>query len=236
MSEHEVPSVRDLGSLRLPLIGEVVGTDEPGVPFAVTDAAGAIVEPVAEFMRDFGACDMSSASCRSYAYDLLPWWRWLAVIGVAWDKATRTDVRDLVLWLQQAPNPQRIRTQADAAAAGSVNAKTDKTYLSEGYAPRTISHQLAVLTSFYGFHRDFGRGPVVCPVPAQDRVTVHTSPLFPVKRRRRADYRQKVPKTLPRALSEELWIELFAAMRCHRDRAILAAYISSGCARASCWA
>jgi hypothetical protein len=89
MSESLVPPVRDLARLTLPVVGEVVTTDEPDVPFTVTDAAGEWVEPVTDFMRDFSAGDMSRTSCRSYAYDLLRWWRWLAAIAVPWDEAQR---------------------------------------------------------------------------------------------------------------------------------------------------
>jgi integrase len=213
-------------------VGEVVTTDEPDVPFTITDAAGEPVEPVTEFMQDFRAGDMSRTSCRSYAYDLLRWWRWLAAIAVPWDEAQRTDVRDLVRWLRTAPNPQRVRSRPGAPATGTVNARTGKRYLSAGYAPSTINHQLAVLVTFYEFHRHFGRGPVASPVPAASRdgarSNAHGNPMFPVMPHRRAAYRQKVPERLPRALSDELWTELFASLRCHRDRAILATYISSG--------
>jgi integrase len=113
-----------------------------------------------------------------------------------------------------------------------VNARTGKRYLSAGCAPSTINHQLAVLVTFYEFHRHFGRGPVVSPVPAASRdgarPNAHGNPMFPVMPHRRAAYRQKVPERAPRALSDELWTELFASLRCHRDRAILATYISSG--------
>src|SRR5438046_10387500 len=104
MSEFVVPPVQDLARLTLPLVGEVVTIDELDVPYTVTDATGQPVEPVTEFMRDFSAGDVSVTSCRSYAYDLLRWWRWLAAIAVGWDQAQRTDVRDLVRWLRTAPN------------------------------------------------------------------------------------------------------------------------------------
>lgn len=236
MSEFPVPPVRDLLQLTVPVVGDVVTTDEPDVPFTITDAAGEPVEPVTEFMRDFGAGDVSTTSCRSYAYDLLRWWRWLAAIGVAWDRVERADVRDLVRWLRIAPNPQRKRSQPNAPVPGTVNPRTGKKYLAAGYAARTINHQLAVLATFYDFHRYYGRGPVISPVPVPGRggarPNAHGNPMLPVLPHRRAAYRQKVPERLPRALPEELWTELFAAMRCHRDRAILATYISSG-ARAS---
>ena len=232
MSEFSVPPVRDLLRLKLPMVGDVVTTSEPDVPFTVTDAAGEQVEPVTEFMRDFSAGDASPASCRSYAYDLLRWWRWLAAIEVAWDQAVRTDVRDLVRWLRTAPNPQRERRRDSAPAPGTVNQRTGKRYLAAGYAATTINHQLAVLATFYDFHLHYGRGPAVSPVPPAGRgggrPNAHGNPLLPVLPYRRAAYRQKVPDRLPRALPDDLWNDLFTAMRCNRDRAILATYISSG--------
>ena len=59
-----------------------------GVAWVVQDAEGLIVGPVAEFLRDFAARGNSAGSVRSYAYVLLRWWRWLAAVGVDWDRAT----------------------------------------------------------------------------------------------------------------------------------------------------
>jgi site-specific recombinase XerD len=223
---------RDVAGLQLPLVGCVSAGDEPGLPFSVADVAGRPVAVISAFLRDMTAGDMPASSCRSYAYDLLRWWRFLSAVDVAWDRAVREDVRDLVLWLRQAPNPQRERNQAGAPAPGSLNAKTGKPYLSEGYAPRTINHQLAVLHRFYEFHLAASRGPLLNPVPAAardgGRPGAHGNPLLPFIPHRRGPYRQKVPERVPRSLSDDLWNELFAAMTSHRDRAILAIYVSSG--------
>lgn len=229
---------RDIERLTLPLIGTVVETDRKDVPFTITDAAGTEVLPVNEFMRDFVASDSRTSSCRSYAYDLLRWWRWLAAIGVEWDRAQRTDVRDLVLFLRTVGNPQRKRRRPDAPKPGSINSRTGKAYLREGYAPRTINHQLAVLATFYDFHCHAGTGPLQNPVPVgggQDgsaRPNAHGNPMFPMVPHRRAAFRQRVPDQAPRAIPDSLWVEIFAALKSNRDRAILATYISSG-ARAS---
>jgi site-specific recombinase XerC len=72
---------------------------------------------------------------------------------------------------------------------------------------------------------------VVNPVPvsAQRRqVLAHRSPLEPVPVVRRARLRQRVPQQTPRAIPDALWEELFAAMGCDRDRALLECYVSSG--------
>jgi integrase len=110
-----------------------------------------------------------------------------------------------------------------------------KATLQAGYAPRTIAHALTVVHGFYAFHQHYGRGPVVNPVPeSRDRRArlAHCSPLEAPAHTRRARLRPKVRERQPRAIPDRLWDELFAQMRCDRDRALLACYVSSG-ARAS---
>lgn len=74
----------------------------------------------------------------------------------------------------------------------------------------------------YAFHQHYGWGPVVN--------------LVPESRDRRARLRPKVRERQPRAIPDRLWDELFAQMKCDRDRALLpccpaallACYVSSG--------
>ncbi|HKT04205.1 MAG TPA: tyrosine-type recombinase/integrase [Rugosimonospora sp.] len=175
--------------------------------------------------------DASPLTCRSYGFDLLRWHRLLWFLGIEWDRATEADVATLVAWLRAARNPQRRRSLPGSPPAGSVNLKTGKASLRAGYAPRTINHALTVVHGFYAFHGRFGAGPVVNPVPvsAQRRqVLAHRSPLEPVPVVRRARLRQRVPQQAPRAIPDALWDELFAAMGCDRDRALLECYVSSG--------
>ena len=122
-----------------------------GVAWVVQDAEGLIVGPVAEFLRDFAARGNSAGSVRSYAYVLLRWWRWLAAVGVDWDRATAAEVRDLVLWLQLHPKPRRSARTLSADLVGTVNPKTGKQYLDDHYAARTIRHNNAALASFYEY-------------------------------------------------------------------------------------
>jgi integrase len=89
--------------------------------------------------------------------------------------------------------------------------------------------------SFYAFHLSNGAGPLVNPVPgtAQRRLLLaHRSPLEPLPPVRRVALRQKVPARQPRSVPDAMWAELAGAMRCTRDRALLACYVASG-ARAS---
>jgi integrase len=219
----------------VPSVGVVLAGRSVQLPFFVADGIGGEIGPVSAFLRDLMLGDASPLTCRSYAFDLLRWHRLLWCLGTGWEKATEADVATLVGWLRTARNPQRERTRPGSAPAGSVNLKTGKPSLRTGYAPATINHALTVVHGFYSFHRRFGDGPVINPVPVsvqRRQVLAHRSPLEPVPFVRRARLRQKVPRQAPRAVPDALWDELFAAMGCDRDRALLEFYVSSG-ARAS---
>src|SRR6266511_4053713 len=64
------------------------------------------------------------------------------------------------------------------------------------------------------------------------RALAHASPLELPRSHRRARLRPKIQPRQPRAIPDAQWEELFGRMRCTRDRALLACYVSSG-ARAS---
>jgi integrase len=135
--------------------------------------------------------------------------------------------------MRNAPNPQRRRR--DPGLCGAVNLKTGKPYPAAGYARATIKHALTVVRGFYAFHLHAGAGPLVNPVPEGPQwrlLLAHRSPLEPAPSAGRSPLRQKVPVRPPRSIPDARWAELFAAMRCTRDRALLACYVSSG-ARAS---
>lgn len=216
----------------MPSIGTVVATGDASLPYRVLDDAGAEIGPVSEFLHEMTAGNCSSSTCRSYAFDLLRWFRLLGALGVGWERAGRDEVREMVVWLRSAANPQRRRTDPQAPAPGSVNARTGKPHLAEGYAPATINHALSVVAGFYDFHLGQGRGPVINPVPAPSRrgarVHAHHSPLEPFRGHRRAPYRQRQLAAPPRSIPDELFDELFAALVCDRDRAIVSFYVSSG--------
>ncbi len=219
------------GRARLPRIGEVVGGPGPGLPWLVRDGAGREVEPVSSYLRDRMLGDISPLTCRSYAHDLLRWFRVLWAVDVGWEQATEAEVAALVGWLRSAPNPQRERRRESGYPAGSVNPKTGKPVPAAGYAPATIAHNLSVVHEFYAFHLHFGRGPAVNPVPgsrARRAALAHVSPLERPRPHRRGRLRPKVPARQPRAIPDPQWDELFAQMGCARDQALLACYVSSG--------
>jgi site-specific recombinase XerD len=224
--------IRDISKLVVPRVGRVV--PRPGeVP--CWQLQNAIEEPVIavqQYLTDFAARDMSPASVRSYALALQRWHRVLWALGVEWDRATTAETRDFVLWMRQARKHRP--TEPNTHVPGSVNTRTGKRYLGDAYAPRTINHNLAVVGEFYAFHMDAGRGPVRNPVPERrdpqtgQRFGAHHNPLQPLRQTSRAAYRQREPRRVPRSLPDSAVDELFAELTCHRDRALIAFYLSSG--------
>jgi site-specific recombinase XerC len=57
---------------------------------------------------------------------------------------------------------------------------------------------------------------------------MHRSPIEPTRSFRRARLRQKSVASSPRSIPQPRWEALFAALECDRDRALLAAFVSSG--------
>ncbi|MGQ9406369.1 tyrosine-type recombinase/integrase [Mycolicibacterium gilvum] len=110
---------------------------------------------------------------------------------------------------------------------------TGKAELSGKYAPRTINHQLSVLFGFYDHACAVDLGPLVNPVPAQrarqgGRPHAHHNPMEDFAIFRRANYRQKTPRPVWRAIPDDAAAALFNALRSHRDRALVSFYLSSG--------
>jgi len=219
------------GRIPVPQTGLVVAVSRLHPPFVVVDADGTEVVVVTEYLRDLAVSDCSPLTCRSYAFALLRWFRVLWLLGVDWDRATESEVTVLVGWFRSAANPQRRRRRSGSAEPGAVNLRTGKPTPAAGYAPRTVNHALSVVSGFYDYHGHHGRGPVANPVPSSPqrrRALVHRSPLEPKPIVGRARLRQRVPDRPPRAIPDPLWDELFAAMGCERDRALLELAVDSG--------
>lgn len=232
-----ITTVRDVASLAVGRAGRVEETGDRLLPFRLVDEQGAEVPAVTEFLHHMLADDASPASLRSYAYELLAWFRFLDAVMVAWDLAGRAEARDFALWLKTARKPQRHRGPG-APAPGSVNPVTGKATPGENYAARTRRHARAVIRSFYEYHREMHGRPLINPFPqakgAEDgRLNAHHNPMLPFRLpSRRAQYQPKEPRPAPRSIPDQAFSDLFAALACNRDRALIAFWISSG-ARAS---
>jgi len=219
--------------LIVPTVGRLVPVAEsPGEPYRLLDAAGAAVEPVGVFFRELVASGRSTATVRSYGMDLLRWWRFLAAVEVAWDRASRIDARDFSCWIQAAAKP-RGRRVASGEAAGAANPVTGKSTRGSGYAAATVAHCETVLRAFYDFHLETGEGPMVNPFPLDrsrraGRANAHHNPMSGFRRERVGRYRPRVPQRVPRGILDEKFDEIFGLLRSDRDRALVAFWISTG--------
>ncbi|MGO9140250.1 MAG: site-specific integrase [Streptosporangiaceae bacterium] len=89
----------------VPRAGSVQRTGDPWEPFRLIDPEGAVVAPAVVYLRELQACGRPENTLRSYAIALLRWFRFLRVIGVPWDQATRIEARDFCCWIQIAVKP-----------------------------------------------------------------------------------------------------------------------------------
>ena len=226
-------SSQDLVTLIVPQVGSLQLTKDPWEPWRLLDAQGLPVEAAAVFFRDLLASGRSAATVRSYGLDLLRWFRFLWAIGIPWDRASRSEARDFSRWLQVAGKPTRTHwrrrddpTEPPARASATV-----------AYSVSVRAHSETVLRGFYDFHRDAGSGPVLNPFPLDRsrrgrRANAHHNPMEPVRNERAGLYRPRLATQIPRSVPDAEFNEIFARLPSHRDRALVAFYVSTG-ARAS---
>jgi site-specific recombinase XerD len=203
---------RDLAVLVVPQAGRLAATGDRYEPYRMAGPDGVGVEAVTAFFRDLLAAGRAESTVRSYGMDLLRWFRFIWAIEVAWDRATRIEARDFSRWLQ---------------AGGDGRA----------YAPSVRAHSETVLRAFYDFHQDVGTGPIINPFPLHrsrrgGRANAHHNPMETYRNERSGLYRPRVPSRIPRSVPDEQFNEIFAGLPSHRDRALVAFYVSTG-ARAS---
>jgi len=226
----EGESSRDLAALVVQLVGGLSETGERYEPYRLVDADGTVVEPVASYFRDLLAAGRAEATVRSYGMDLLRWFRFLRAAGVRWDRATRAEARDFSRWLQVAGKQARPHWRGGDAGGGAA-------VPAGAYAPSVRAHSETVLRAFYDFHLDAGSGPLVNPFPLDrsrrgGRAHAHHNPMEPFRSERSGLYRPRVPDRIPRSVPDSEFNEIFARLPSHRDRALVAFYVSTG-ARAS---
>lgn len=213
----------------VPRAGRLLATGDRYEPYRLIDGDGAVVAGAAAFFCDLLAAGCAETTVRSYASDLLRWFRflWADTDGVAWDRATRVEARDFSRWLQVAGKQSRPRAEGRAPSLVSGG----------GFAPSVRAHSETVLRTFYEFHKEAGTGPIVNPFPLDrsrrgGRAQAHHNPMEPFVNERSGLYRPRVPNRIPRSVPDDEFNEIFARLPSHRDRALVAFYVSTG-ARAS---
>lgn len=240
INDENVP--RNLSRLVVPLLGSLESTGDPFAPYRLVDGEGATVRPAAAFFAELAACGRPATTQRSYGMDLLRWFRFLWALGVGWDQATRAEARDFIRWLQIAVKPRRPHWRNRAggvpdsqapAATPKVNAVTGKPYRGDRFEAATVAHCESVVRGFYDFHLEAGSGPMLNPFPLSrharsGRAGAHHNPMEPFERERRGRYRPKVVTRAPRSIPDERFDALFAQLGSHRDRALVAFWVSTG--------
>lgn len=229
----------DLSRLALPQVGSLEATRNPLQPYRLLDAAGAPVSAADAYFAELAACGRPATTQRSYGMDLLRWFRFLAAVGVDWEKATRVEARDFCRFLASAPKPSRPHWRRPddppvpvRANPKAPNALTGKRPPGLRYAPATVAHAETVLRAFYDFHLEAGSGPLANPFPlvrgVRGRIAAHHNPLEPFARTRRGRYRPKLTEPTLRMIPDAAFDQLFAKLSSQRDRALVAFYVSSG--------
>ncbi len=219
-------AVRDVDGLRLQRTGTVVATGRRGDPYALR------FDPTVDYLFAHYLAEVAAGGApltvRKYAYGCLSLVRYAAAFDTDLAVWTRTEVRDMVRHLQQADNPQRLRSaNTDTPMPGTMHLATGKRYLEDGYAPRYINGLLVPARGFFEWYSGNG-GPVANPVPAaagQDptlrSINAGHNPLEPFKRPlKRGILRQRVPEWLPRRIRPEHLDILRADVRTERDIAM----------------
>ena len=202
-------------------------------PYRLVGADGVVVAAAAAFFRDLLAAGRAESTVRSYGMDLLRWFRFLRAAGVrlgSGDSCRGPRFLQVAAGCRQAGPAALARAVEPPARGGAVPA-------GEAYAPSVRAHSETVLRAFYDFHLDAGSGPIVNPFPLDrsrrgGRAHAHHNPMEPYRNERSGLYRPRVPDRIPRSVPDSEFNEIFAGLPSHRDRALVAFYVSTG-ARAS---
>jgi integrase len=228
MSNEQQRQSNDHALTVVALAGRLVEMGDLAEPYRIVDGDGVVVEPVVVYFRELQATGRSVATVRSYGMDLLRWFRFLWAIGVAWERATRVEAREFARWLQVSGKPARPhwrgRERQDVTAGRSSG---------RAYSVSVRAHSETVLRGFYGFHREAGTGPLLNPFPLDRsrrgrRAHAHHNPMDPQRNERTGRYRPTVASRIPRSIPDSEFNEIFARLPSHRDRALVAFFVSTG--------
>jgi integrase len=236
-----------MAGLVVPSAGCLQATGGPWDPYRLIDPSGEVVGPVTVYLRDLQAAGRTAATHRSYGMDLLRWFRFCWAIGAPWDQATRSEARDFCRWLQVAGKPVSAHWRAERGEAAeraadiavspsarrTTNPVTGKLAPGSRYAASTAAHCESVLRQFYDFHLEAGSGPMVNPFPLDrgrrgGRANAHHNPMDPHRNQRSGLFRPRLVQRIPRSIADERFSELFAQLTSHRDRALVAFWVSTG--------
>ena len=218
---------RELATLSVPLLGRLEQTCDPWLPFRLVDGGGVVVEGVSVYFRELQAEGKPGTTIRSYGMDLLRWFRFLWAIGVAWHRASRVEAREFSRWMLLGGKPVRPHWRRRRAAR-------------RGRSPRWALLAFGSCAQRDGVARllrlpPSSRAAVRCSTRSRwtgrggaGRAHAHHNPMEPHRNERTGLYRPTVPSRIPRSIPDEEFNEIFARLPSHRDRALVAFYVSTG--------
>jgi site-specific recombinase XerD len=201
-------------------IFRVVQTAEGPSGWSVMDGEGVTVTEIQGYLDHVGALAFSKHTLRSYAFDLLVFWRWLADTGRGvWSVGT-SDLLEYIRWEKERRNPQH------PGAGGKVRRIEDGR--ADGMSVLTINRRLAAIHGLY--EHLMAKEPERIqrnPVPRRQVVRSwqcrgRSRGLLGHLQRRVTEnaLRLRLPKRLPRALTPIEVERLVGSFRTYRDKAM----------------
>lgn len=176
----------------------------------------------------------SPYTIRSYGIALRDFASWLNVNEIELEDVTRVVIEAYIDHFRVGVKGGAVHPSLERA--GQVNALTRKSYPTPERKPTTINHRVSVLTSFFVYLINSGAptssatwserpNPVgVALAPPSHGMTGRDAP----RRRRRAEFRMRTPRALPRDLAPGLAEEIIETAVSARDKALLTLLYRTG--------
>lgn len=181
-------------------------------------------ELVNEFLSYLADRNYSPQTVRVYGYALLAFCRWLMDQDIGLDDVTT----DVLLRYLTACRSATVPGRPGPNVIGMDGRRVD------GYAPATVNHRLAAISSMFAF-RSLRDPDAVNPVPRgrearRPSVGERAGMLSHVARRRqrRSPLRLREPQRLPRGLDQDQVVALVGSLRTWRDRSIAGLMVFCG--------
>ena len=168
--------------------------------------------------------------------DLLRWFRFGWAIDVGWDQATRVEARDFCRWMgltdKQRCRRRGLGRRAVRGVLGVPNAVTGKPGAGaevRGVDAGALGDGAAGVLRLPPRRRDGSDGqpvPAGCGPPVAGACA--SQPDGAVPQRAGGALSAAVSRRVPRAIPDELFNRVFAELGSHRDRALVALWVSTG--------
>ncbi len=189
----------------------------------LTGASGEQLTLVNDYLAYLADRNYSPRTVRSYAFDLLSFYRWLSADGTAVeDVSTDTLMRFL-----------GSCREARLTGQHGGNVVSIRSGRSQGYAPTTVNRRMAAISGMFSFRQM--RDPAATnPVPrgqaARRTAKGERSGMLGhlARPRTRSQLRVREPRRLPRSLDPNETRALLGSFRTDRDRAIAGLMLFSG--------